>query len=299
MFGRLAAAYRATPPIVRASTEATLATLFFTGMSLLIRHVSAELHAFEIVFFRNFLAVLWMLPWFLRVGPAGLRTSRFGGYCIRALLGVVGMTAGFTAYTLIPLTDATALTFTAPLFATAVAAVFLGEIVRVRRWTAILFGFAGTLVVLRPGVESIQLGAILALVNAVTMAINGLMVKSLARTESTEAVVTYMVLLLTPLSLVPALFVWQWPSWESWFWLTMLAGCGTIGHWYLTRAYTKADVAFIMPFDFLRLPFTALFAFILFAEAPTIYTWIGGAMIFASTFYIVRRESRLARVKAV
>ena len=126
------------------------------------------------------------------------------------------------------------------------------------------------------------------------MAINNILTQSLARTEPTGAIVTYMVLLMAPLSLIPALFVWQWPDWSTLFWLFMLAGTGTAGHWYVTRAYVKADVTFVMPFDFLRLPLTAFFAWLLFAELPTVYTWIGGSVIFASTFYIVWRESHLA-----
>ena len=292
---RAAGAYDGLPNIVSASLEATFATMLFAAMSLLIRHVSAELHALEIVFFRNALAVVWMAPWLMRVGVRGLRTNRFGAYALRAALGIVGMTAGFMSYTLIPLADATALTFTAPLFAAVIAALFMGEVIRVRRWTAICVGFIGTMIVLRPGAEAIQLGSLLALTNAVTMAIGSLLIKSLSRTELTEAVVTYMVLLLTPLSLIPALFVWQWPTWTALFWLFLLAGCGTAGHWCLTRSYVKADVTFIMPFDFLRLPFTALFAYLVFAEAPTFYTWLGGAVIFSSTFYIVQRERKLAR----
>lgn len=292
---RAVATYNGLPSIAGAAIEATIATMLFAAMSLLIRQASHELHALEIVFFRNFLAVAWMTPWLMRVGVRGLRTQRFGAYALRAGLGIVGMTAAFTSYTLIPLADATALTFTAPLFAAVIAALFLGEVIRIRRWTAIFVGFIGTMIVLRPGADAIQLGSLLALINAVTMAIGNLLIKSLSRTEPTERVVTYMVVLLTPLSLVPALFVWQWPTPMTLFWLFLLAGCGTAGHWCLTRSYIKADVSFIMPFDFLRLPFTALFAYLVFAEAPTIYTWIGGAVIFSSTFYIVMRERKLAR----
>lgn len=291
---RLAARWEALPVPARAAIHATLGTLFFAAMSLLIRHIADSLHVLQIVFFRNFLAILWMLPWFLSIGPTALRTTRLGAYSLRAVLGLFGMTAGFMSYTMIPLADATALTFTAPLFATAIAALFLGEVVRIRRWTAIVVGLIGTMIVLRPGVEAIQLGALLALLNAVTMAINNIITQSLARTESTGAIVTYMVLLMAPLSLVPALFVWEWPDWSTLFWLFALAGTGTIGHWYVTRAYVNADVTFVMPFDFLRLPLTALFAWLIFAELPTLYTWIGGTVIFASTFYIVWRESRLA-----
>lgn len=292
---RAVAAYRSSSAVTRAAMHATLATVFFAAMTVLIRYISEELHVLQIVFFRNLLALVWLTPWMLRAGVAGMRTDKLPSYGLRAVVGLVGMTTGFAAVTLMPVTEATALSFTAPLFATVGAALLLGEVVRIRRWSAILIGFVGVMIVLRPGAEAIQLGAILALVNAAAMATNKLLTKTLARTEPTERIVTYMVLLLTPLSLVPALFVWEWPTWHALLWLTVLAGCGTAGHWFVTSAYAKADLSFVMPFDFARLPFTALFAFLLFAEIPTIWTWIGGAVIFASSFYIALREAHLAR----
>ena len=281
-------------PLLQAAVLATVAAIFFSMMSVLIRQASQELHVLEVVFFRNFLALLWMTPWLIKVGRAGMRTERIGMFWFRAALGMVGMTSGFWAVTLIPISEATALSFLAPIFATVGAAAILGEDVRLRRWSAVLLGFAGAMIVLRPGVEALQTGAILALINACTMAGNKLTVKSLTRTESPEAIVTYMVLMLTPLTFVPALFVWQWPSWEALGWMVLLAGCGTVGHMAVTRAYKLADLTVVMPFDFTRLPMSALLAFLIFAEVPTIWTWIGGALIFASTFYIARREAQVA-----
>ncbi|HKK30070.1 MAG TPA: DMT family transporter, partial [Alphaproteobacteria bacterium] len=278
--------------LLKAALLATLATLFFSCMSILIRHVSAELHALEIVFFRNLLALAWMTPWLIKVGPAGLRTKRIGMFSFRACISVVGMTSGFWAITLIPIAEATALSFLAPIFATVGAALFLGEDVRLRRWAAVIIGFVGAMVVLRPGEEMIQFGALLALVNAVAMAGNKLVLKSLTRTEKPEAIVTYMVLLLTPMTFIPALFVWQWPTWEALAWMVLLAGCGTVGHMCITKATGYADLTVVMPFDFTRLPLSAVLAFLLFAEVPTVWTWIGGAVIFASTFYIARREAQ-------
>ena len=124
-----------------------------------------------------------------------------------------------------------------------------------------------------PGVESISLGALLALVNAFSIAVTTVIVKSLTRTESPAAIVTYMALLQSALSLVPALFVWQWPSGQTWVWLVLLAGAGTLGHLCFTRAFARAEVT----------------------EIPTIWTWIGGAVIFASTAYITHREARRGR----
>ena len=285
--------------ILRAAVLATIATVFFSCMSILIRHVSSELHPLEIVFFRNLLALMWMMPWLMNAGLSSMKTQRIGMYGFRAGISVVGMTCGFWAIPLIPIAEATALSFLAPIFATVGAALFLGEDVRLRRWSAVFIGFAGAMIVLRPGDAVIQFGAILALINCVAMAGNKLVLKSLTRTEPPEAIITYMVLLLTPLTLVPALFVWQTPSWEMLGWMVVLAGCGTMGHWCITKATGYADLTVVMPFDFTRLPISALLAYLLFAEVPTIWTWIGGAVIFASTFYIARREAQIAQQRAL
>ncbi len=272
------------------------AMAFFASMSGTIRLSTAELDPLQVVFFRNFLALPIMLPWLLRHGGGALKTKRFGLYSLRAGINIVGMAAGFTAVTLIPLAEATALSFTAPLFATIGAALVLGEVVRARRITALVVGFVGVVVVLRPGVDSGSLGALLALVNAFSIAITTLIVKSLTRTESAGAIVTWMALLHSVLSLIPALFVWQWPSAEIWLWLVLLAGAGTLGHLCFTQAFARAEVTQIQPLEFVRLPLVAVMAFVVFDEVPTIWTWLGGVVIFASTAYITHREARSARL---
>ncbi len=267
----------------------------FAAMSGFIRLSTAELDPLQVVFFRNFLALLMMLPWLARSGLGALKTKRIGLYGLRAAINILGMAAGFTAITLIPRAEVTALSFTAPLFATLGAALVLGEVVRARRITALVVGFVGVLVVLRPGVDSISLGAMLAIVNALSIALTALILKPLTRTEQPAAIVTYMALLHSPLALVPALFVWQWPSGEAWLWLVLLAAAGTLGHLCFTRAFARAEVTQIMPLEFVRLPLVAVFAFVVFAEVPTLWTWLGGGVIFASTAYITHREARLAR----
>ena len=129
-------------PLMKAALFATIATVFFSCMSILIRHVSSELHPLEIVFFRNLLAPCWMMPWLMNAGISSMRTNRIGMYGFRAGISVVGMTCGFWAITLIPISEATALSFLAPIFATVGAALFLGEDVRLRRCSAVLIGFA-------------------------------------------------------------------------------------------------------------------------------------------------------------
>lgn len=270
----------------------------FAAMIAIVRHLSAEMHTIEVAFFRNLFGLAFMVPWILRVGIAGLRTKRFGTHLFRALVGLAAMLCFFTAIGLLPVAEVTALTFTAPLFATAGAALILKERVRLRRWSAILVGFAGATIILRPGAETIQPAALIALASAAFMAIAVLSVKALARTEDPNAIVVYMGLLITPLSLIPALFVWTAPTPEMWVWLVLMGLMATVGQVMLTRACAAADASVILPFDFSRLVFVSILGFILFGERPDIWTWVGAAVIVAATVYVAHRESKLAAPNA-
>ena len=273
----------------------TAAALCFSIMNYLIRYAAGELEAMQIAFFRNLFALAFMLPWLARVGPAGLVTRRLRSHVWRAVLGLAAMVCWFYSIALLPLAEAVSLNFTVPMFATAGAALFLGETVRARRWTATAVGFLGVLVILRPGFTEMTLVMGLPILAAAFMAASTLLVKSLSETESPSAVVFYMNLFLTPLSLVPALFVWRWPSWEILALMALLGMLAAIAHIAMTRAYTKADASAVMPFDYTRLPFVAAIGFIAFGEVPDLFTWIGAGIIAASAIYIARREGRIAR----
>ena len=269
------------------------AMILFSTMGIFIKLSSSQLHPLEVVFFRNFLALFFLTPWIFRQRVTVFKSNRKKLYTLRAVFNVVGMAAGFTALTLIPLAEATALSFTAPLFATLGAALILGEIVRQRRIIAIFFGFVGMLIILRPGIEAVSPGALLAIANAITIAITVLIVKKLTTTEKPITIVAYMALLQTPMALIPALFYWEWPSLITWTWLFCLAGAGTIGHLMYTKAIQLAEVSQLQPIDFVRLPIIALFGYIVFAEQPSIWVWIGGAVIFLSTAYVTHREATI------
>ena len=269
------------------------AMILFSTMGVFIKLSSSQLHPLEVVFFRNFLALFFLTPWIFHQRATVFKSNRKKLYTLRAVFNVVGMAAGFTALTLIPLAEATALSFTAPLFATLGAVLILGEIVRQRRIIAIFFGFVGMLIILRPGIEAVSPGALLAIANAITIAITVLIVKKLTTTEKPITIVVYMALLQTPMALIPALFYWEWPSLITWTWLFCLAGAGTIGHLMYTKAIQLAEVSQLQPIDFVRLPIIALFGYIVFAEQPSIWVWIGGAVIFLSTAYVTHREATI------
>jgi drug/metabolite transporter (DMT)-like permease len=191
------------------------------------------------------------------------------------------------------LANATALSFTAPLFATILAALVLGETVRRRRWSATLVGFVGVLIVLRPSVGGVSFGELLALAGAFLTATVIIVVKQMSKTEPSNAIVAYMVLLLTPMSLVTALPFWSWPQPGDWPFVVGMGLAGTIGHVCWTRAISMADASVVVPFDYVRLVFTMVIGIFAFAEHPDEFTLIGSAIIVLAGIYIARREAML------
>ena len=205
------------------------------------------------------------------------------------------MFAFFSALAMTPLSQVTALGFTAALFAALLSVVVLGEVFRLRRWTATLCGFLGTLVILRPGIAEIDLGSLLTLFAALLWGCTLIVIKVLARTESSLTITSYMNILLTLLSLVPALLVWRTPEGAQWFWLLAIGVLGTLAQIAITQSLKEADTGVVMPFDFLKLIWVAIMGYLFFGETPGLFVWLGGAMVFASATYIAIRESRLAR----
>jgi drug/metabolite transporter (DMT)-like permease len=294
----LSARLSAIPAPVQGALYMTAAAFCFSIMNVFVRLATEELAALEVAFFRNLFALLFMLPWLARVGFDGLRTKRLKLHLLRSSFALLTMITWFSALALLPLGEAVALNFTVPLFATAGAALVLGEVVRARRWSATVVGFLGTLIILRPGFVELTPAMSLPIVAALCMACATLTVKSLSRTERPSTTVLYMTLFLTPLSLVPALFVWQWPSWQTLTYLVGLGGSGALAHLLLTISYGKADASAVVPFDYARLPFVAVLAYFLFDEMPDLWTWVGAAVIAASAIYIARREAQVARLAA-
>jgi len=278
-----------TPP-VKAAGLLIFACVFFASMNAIIRHVSTEVDPLEIVFFRNFFGFAAMVPWLSRHGLGVMRTKRLGTIFLRSFWGFFAMATWFSALAIVPLSNAVALSFTAPLFAAIAAVVILGEVIRARRVTALAIGFAGTVVILRPGFDTIGWGETLVLASTVTMALSIVTMKALTRTEGSASLVAWQTLLIAPISLVPALFVWSWPSPEMWVWLIVLGIFASIAHVAFTRAFSMADTTYLMPFDYSRLPMVALLGWIFFNETTDLWTWVGAAIIAASSVYVAHRE---------
>ena len=260
------------------------------AMHVLIRHVSNDIHPFEIAFFRNLFALFAMVPWFVKLGWAPLRTSRPGLMLWRAVLNSACMMGFFMAISLAPLAEVTALGFTAPIYVAILAIFFLGERPGLQRWSAILVGFVGVFVVLRPGFGTIGLGQLLVLGSALGWAICLIMIKILSRTESSVTITVYMSIMMTPMLLGPALYVWVWPTLEQWGLLVILGILGGLGQMGMAEALRLAPTHVVMPIDFTRLLIVSLFAYLAFGEVPDAFVWLGSVLIFGSTAFIAYRE---------
>lgn len=293
MFSPLRARFENLSNPVKAALLIVFAGLLFSSMNAMIRHASSELHPLEIVFFRSLFGFMAMMPWLSRQGFGALSTRRPGLIGLRTLFGFVSMATWFSALAVVPLGNAVALGFTAPLFGAVAAVVVLREVIRVRRITALVIGFGGMLVILRPGMQTVTAGEVMVVISALTMALSVITMKVLTRTEKVGSLVVYQTMLTTPVALVPALFVWTWPSAEMWLWVILIGVVASTAHMAFTRAFSLADTMYLMPFDYLRLPQVAFLGWILFGEHTDALTWIGAAIIAASTIYVVHREAKV------
>ena len=287
------------PPSHQAHVRAALlmlgSTVFFAGMAVVIRLASETLHTFEIAFFRNFFGMLAALPLLLRHGPGLLKTDQLPRYVVRCLLGVFAMFAGFWAIGHLPLAHAISLTYSSPLFVTIAAVFWLGEQVRARRWTAVVVGFIGVLVIVRPGTEGFSAGSLVAVLAAILSGIVAIQIKQLSRTEPADRIVLWTTILWVPMSILPALWVWQWPSGITWLWVVAAGLLGTGGHMLWTRAIKLGEVSALQPISFMQLPLVAVAGWLLFGESLDRWTVLGAAIILAANAYIAHREATLLR----
>lgn len=267
------------------------ASLFFGTHGPIVRFAVAEgADPLIVSFWRSLVLFLLILPWIVSHRRTALRSTRPLAQLLRGAFSMVGLILLVLAQANLPLAEVSALTFAAPLFGTAGAALLLGESVRARRWIATLVGFAGVWVVLRPGVSDVNPLFVLPLISAVFIAASNLMIRVLSHGDSPTTTVAWLAMVSVPVTLVPALFAWSWPGPMALFWMALLGTAGLGAHMCLTRAFTAAEASSVLPYDYTRLIVTSSLGFLLFAEVPTIWTWIGGAVIVGAVVYNARRE---------
>ena len=284
--------FRALSGSARGVVWMTLAALFYACTYGVVRYLSQAIPVFEIVFFRSFLGVLLMLPWLARTGLGALRTQRMELYWARTGLNYFGMSCLMYGLANLALQDVTALMFTVPLFTVMFVALLLKEKVGLARWFALAVGFAGALVIIRPGIVELSLASIGVLATSAAYSLVNTSTKSLAQTDDSNLIVFYVFALMALVGIGPAIYVWVTPTAWQWPWIIAMGLFSSAATQCVTRSLAAADAGVVMPFNFLKLPFSVVIGFICFTEYPDLWTGIGAAIIFTSTFYISRREAR-------
>jgi drug/metabolite transporter (DMT)-like permease len=244
------------------------------------RETTRELNVFQLMEIRSVLGFLMLYPLVRRSGGfAAMKTSRPLQHIGRNLVHYAAQLGWFFALTLIPLGQVVSIEFTMPIWTAILASGFLGE--RLTRWKmlAIVLGLVGVAVIVRPGTSEINPGQLIALSAAVGFGISIAMMKSLTRTEHTVAIIFWMLVVQSAAGILPAIYLWQWPSTSAWCWIVVIAFCGTFSHFCMARAMLHADATIVVPMDFLRVPLTATAGWLLYAERLDIYTVLGAVLI--------------------
>ena len=266
--------------------------LFFVLMHSAVKYLSKEVHIFEIAFFRCALVIFVLAPVIIQRGKTIFKTKQPKMQFLRITTNSVAMLCFFYGISTTPLAQLTTLGFTVPIFATMLAVIFMKEKIRLRRTTALIIGFIGTIVVMRPDI-SIELGALLIIFSSFLWSICLIFIKKLTQTDSAVTISLYF-----GIGMIPATFILAFPVMEAidmrqFTILVFIAITGTLAQTIMNTALKKGELALLLPFDFLRLIWSVLIGYVLFAEEPTFTLWIGGFLIIGSTTYIAWREAKL------
>jgi drug/metabolite transporter (DMT)-like permease len=268
--------------------------LFFVIMHSAVKYLSKEVHIFEIAFFRCALVVFVLAPIIFQQGKSIFITKQPKIQFLRISTNSVAMLCFFYGITSTPLAQLTTLGFTVPIFATILAVIFMGEKIRIRRTSALIIGFIGTIIVMRPDI-SIELGAMLIIFSSFLWSVCLIFIKKLTQTDSAITISLYF-----GIGMIPATFAMAFPVLEmidirQFLILVFIAITGTFAQTIMNSALKKGELALLLPFDFLRLIWSVLIGYALFAEEPQITLWIGGILIIGSTSYIAWREAKLKK----
>lgn len=271
---------------------ALAAFLCYALVPIGVRMSGSHIPPIEIVFFRNVIGFAVFIAFFAWRGFGSLRTEKFGLHLQRNIANFVGMWLWFAALAAMPLAKAVTLHFTEPMMAAVLAVLVLKEKPGYRRLVAIAGGFIGILIVLRPGAIPIDWPVFAVLGSALFYACVSTYTRFLGRTEAASTTTFYYQAMLTAFSLPPALWVWVTPGWDDLPGILLVGVFGTAAPYFIIRALRHAESTLVSPLGFLRLPFTAGFAWLLFSEPTEVWTWIGAAVIFSAAYFMTRGEAR-------
>jgi drug/metabolite transporter (DMT)-like permease len=294
----MTAYWLALPGNVRGSLWMVLGTLLFSLSAMLIKSVGTNLPTAEIAFLRALFGFLFIMPFMLKADFQVFRIRAPGPMLGRCISGSANLFCSFYAVTHLALATAIALSFTRPLIFIFLAVLFLGEVIRWRRWTATAIGFIGVMIMVRPGTEAFEFAAVVAILGAAFGAANHTFIKILTRTEHQLTVLFYPTLFNAVAMLIPAIYVWVMPTWQEFVLMFIVAVILAGTQACIFQSYKSGEATAVSPFQYARLLFGGLIGFLVFSEIPDAWTFVGAGVIVGSGFYIARRQMRARKDRA-
>ena len=271
-----------------------ITSVFFgTVMLSFLKIAQEDVNVYVAGFFRFFLGLVIILPYIIKKKDAVLKTTHLKQHFLRAILGLPAMLLYFSALVLLPIEKLTAISFVVPLIVTILAVFFLGEKIYIYRTLALILGFSGMLVIIRPGFVDISIGVYMVLFSALLWSINIIITKKISKDDSAITILAYQSIFMSLLSFFIVLFFWEMPSLKTFIYLILAAMCGTVLHLTLNHAFKLVDVSMTQPYSFLNLVFASIIGYFVFDEIPDLYTWIGALIIFTGVLIISYREIKL------
>src|SRR5210317_2475 len=270
-----------------------LSVFFSAAMSVLIKLAQQDTNVFTAAFLRFFFGVMLLSPIFIKTKLNVFKTSHLKVHFLRVLINYPSMLLFFYGINFVTIEKANSLTFIVPFIATILAVIFLKEKIYVYRIFALVLGFIGMLIIIRPGMIEVSYGVYMILISSFLWAVIIIITKILSKDESAITILSYQYLLMFLISFVFALFNWQTPSQETVFYLFLAGLSGTIFHLTLYQAYKLVEVSLVQPYSFLVLVFASILGYFVFDEVPDIYTWIGTSIIFVGIIIISIREMQI------
>ena len=268
----------------------------FGVMVVLIKLAGERLHVTQILLVRQIVMGFIVAPTIFSNFPGTLRTERFGLQILRIILALVAMLFGFTAVIHMPLADVTAIGFAKSFFVTILAIFILNEVIGIRRWAAVIIGFIGVLIMLRPGTESFSFYGIYALIGAAGAGAVMVIIRILNRTESPTTILTYQALGVGIAMIFPGIWFWQMPTLYEWI-LLVIMGFVSYGAQMLNiYAYKFGEASVMASLDYVRLIYSVLFGFWIFNTLPDTWTWVGAVIIIGASIYTIHREAQNKQV---
>lgn len=276
---------------VRGSIIILIASLVSVLMSSLIKHVGQTIPVIEILFIRQMLVLIIISPVIFRNRATVFKSNIYGMHFLRASLSIFAMYMGFSAVVNMPLAEVTAISFARIMFTTILAIIFLNEVIGIRRWTSIVIGFVGVLVVIRPDPDNLNVYALMAVVSALFVSGVQIILRKLSQIDKPSTILVFHSVTITLVMSIPAYFQWVMPSPHEMFFILMIGALMSLMQWMFIQALKVGEASAIAPMEYVRLLYAGIVGIIFFSETPTVWTLSGAAIIVASTLYTMHRNT--------